>query len=636
MRHDLNLMMQVAADAAAGRQPDETYTSAMRAMWHRVAHELEVVRSKNPSAMLWVPSDVDGLPLPPPKPPTPHGDDFDESQHPRDESGKFSAGGGGEAKVKESLGTVGKLREAQGPKWKSGVAQNTRARELDEQAEKRAKEMIAAQKAANPNYNERDNRARAIAGQEAGEKEYKQQLAENADKPMSMAESEYNRRYVAGEKAAEQARMHTREGIGEFEESKLNKYGYDPDAVHRREQNLAQESLILPKKGVGLYEGGKEAKELEERLHEALKNNARLGEHGKDPKDVIAEVHDRIAKEREADERRQAAAKERAAAVEAAVNKEAAMEARYALALKGSDASATEQAKQALDEARAERAKFRPQAVDRPSTDDQRRQLAEREIVSTKNLGGGANSSKVAVLDDNTKAVYKPAEGEEYGLRTNIEGGTYYLREAAASRVAEQLGCADLVPATVTHDGPDGEGSLQSWVPNSAPLGERYDAVFDRDASERMRVYDYITGNSDRHDMNVMVVEKEGRTLPVLIDNGLAFPNGNPNRFIQPWDNIPHEPLSSSTERMINKIDHVKLAVTLAESGIERKAVQYAVARAEHLKRAPETLDADEGSVDSHSSYAWDGRNPTMDEKDYANTVLEHPDVEAAFRRAGS
>ncbi len=182
-------------------------------------------------------------------------------------------------------------------------------------------------------------------------------------------------------------------------------------------------------------------------------------------------------------------------------------------------------------------------------------------------------------------------------MRTNIEDGTSYLREAAAYNVAETLGVADMVPATVvrtfeterfievaltaeeraaqlatvdpgwgdaaaievrrervpdgpntlpkmpgfdSHEGLTGIGSLQEKVEGAR--GVHAGLVFDQDGSERMRVFDFVTGNSDRHDRNVLVRNVDGKTMPVLIDNGLSFPNGTPDRFIQPTKYMHQDP----------------------------------------------------------------------------------------------
>jgi hypothetical protein len=66
------------------------------------------------------------------------------------------------------------------------------------------------------------------------------------------------------------------------------------------------------------------------------------------------------------------------------------------------------------------------------------------------------------------------------------------------------------------------EGSIQEFVPGGKVAAEKslrtkYDGPEDR---ARAAAFDYLIGNSDRHDGNWLV--KNGRL--VLIDNGLSFP----------------------------------------------------------------------------------------------------------------
>lgn len=218
-------------------------------------------------------------------------------------------------------------------------------------------------------------------------------------------------------------------------------------------------------------------------------------------------------------------------------------------------------------------------------------ELEQRSIVSTKALGGGVNQTFVATLDDQTKAVWKPVTGEDPGLRSNIKAGSYYKREAAAAKVAEQLGVSDLMPATVEHAQASGRGSLQAFANGARALGSNVPA-FDRDSSERMRVFDFVVGNTDRHQGNVLQL---GRRVsrPVLIDHGLCFPSGPPDRFIQPWTHIDRTtgPLLPSTLEQVKKIDLQHLAKTLLDSGIDEAAVKHTLYRAQLIKLRPALLE---------------------------------------------
>lgn len=246
--------------------------------------------------------------------------------------------------------------------------------------------------------------------------------------------------------------------------------------------------------------------------------------------------------------------------------------------------------------------------------------LAHAQIKSLRQLGdedgGGMNSSFVATLGDGSKAVWKPASGESRGmfgpLRSNIDAGTYYKRETAAYKLAEHMGMKDMVPetATVMHGGQT--GSLQRWhqgaqllrmegEPNgSLPGGHR----FGHEDSERMRVFDYVIGNSDRHAGNVLADSSSGSPRPILIDHGLAFPKGSPDQFIQPTEAI-HESsdLHPNTRKMIDGLDIHGIARTLHESGIEPEAVRHTLIRVKALQGYPEML----GTPWSGAAHdAWD------------------------------
>lgn len=230
--------------------------------------------------------------------------------------------------------------------------------------------------------------------------------------------------------------------------------------------------------------------------------------------------------------------------------------------------------------------------------------LADAKITKLENLGGGLNSSYVATLHDGSKAVFKPASGEvatgvTAPVRTNIAAGTYYKREVASAKLAEQLGMKDMVPETVavTHNGEI--GSLQRWRPGGKLLFMEGDANgqlpggarFDHESSERMRVFDYITGNSDRHAGNVIVDNSSGKPRPILIDHGLSFPNGPPDRFIQPTDAI-HESrdLHPNTENMIKSLDIHGISKTLRDSGIEPEAIRHTLIRVKALQSDPSLI----------------------------------------------
>lgn len=154
--------------------------------------------------------------------------------------------------------------------------------------------------------------------------------------------------------------------------------------------------------------------------------------------------------------------------------------------------------------------------------------LINSPALSKRNLGGGANTSQIHTLEDGTKGVFKPKKGERR-LRSTINKGTYYQREAAAYDVSKVMGVDDLVPVTVQRtDNLTGDvGSLQEFVKGKPAhmLKDPFDGPKDH---ARAAAYDYAIGQTDRHRGNWLIGDEGPRKGKfVLIDNGLAFPKTN-------------------------------------------------------------------------------------------------------------
>ncbi len=272
---------------------------------------------------------------------------------------------------------------------------------------------------------------------------------------------------------------------------------------------------------------------------------------------------------------------------------------------------------------------------------DNIKKLKTPEVKAVKYLGGGANDTNKLTMEDGSKATWKPAGGERDGLRTNVPVGTYYVREAAASNLARVIGVQDLVPAVVAFHGPyhpnhadkhgvknehgpfgspkAGEpdevanaretgvvGSMHAWAPGTAMRDMWTVPQLNRDACERARVFDYITGNSDRHAGNMLVNERDNDNFPVLIDNGLAFnTRGIPDRVISPPETLRWSGLLDSTKTMIKDIDVKEVAKTLKNSGLDRPASKLAIQRLLHLKSDPDYLDSKGSRYDAQFVYDW-------------------------------
>lgn len=138
---------------------------------------------------------------------------------------------------------------------------------------------------------------------------------------------------------------------------------------------------------------------------------------------------------------------------------------------------------------------------------------------------------------DPALAVYKPRRGEM--PLWDFPQGTLCQREVAAYVVAHALGWPS-VPSTILRDGPEGLGSVQTFVefdPN-----EHYFTLADRfaDVFRQVALFDVIVNNADR---------KGGHTLLGLdgriwsIDHGVCF-HTEPKLRTVIWEHMD-EPVSA-------------------------------------------------------------------------------------------
>lgn len=232
---------------------------------------------------------------------------------------------------------------------------------------------------------------------------------------------------------------------------------------------------------------------------------------------------------------------------------------------------------------------------------------------------------KLSFDDHGTKrrGLFKPRTGEEQGLRPNIETGTFADREVAASRVAEMVGY-DRVPLTRMRFDPRpghaGEtGSVQAFAEGATdskrlPYWGLYDTTWGRVPAlegEKFRLFDYFTGGTDRHLGNVMwqIDANSGVTMPVLIDNGLAFPNlslaqhshdfdmqdpgiFNPNMINGSASVDKHYgPISQAAKDWLARFDPEQVASVLHENRIQPDAIEFTLRRLEKVKRDSSFLE---------------------------------------------
>jgi len=154
------------------------------------------------------------------------------------------------------------------------------------------------------------------------------------------------------------------------------------------------------------------------------------------------------------------------------------------------------------------------------------KELIDAPVKERKQLGGGCNTTDKVILGNGITGVWKPAHGEEPGLRESIKPGTYWRREALASSLANRLGLDDIVPTTVGRKVDGKDGALMTWA-HGAKVAQMYspDQAYDGDKDlARAAAFDYLIGNTDRHEGNWMLKETPDGKKLVLIDHGLSFP----------------------------------------------------------------------------------------------------------------
>lgn len=167
--------------------------------------------------------------------------------------------------------------------------------------------------------------------------------------------------------------------------------------------------------------------------------------------------------------------------------------------------------------------------------DDEKTATIKKELsepVSSKDkLGGGVNGSYLVLNETGRMGVFKPAHEEARrddgsSPKVGLPLGTAYKREAAASTVAQILGFGDLVPVTTEREVENSVGSIQDYVGDSQvahAVSESRKWDGEEDAA-RSAVFDYLTGNMDRHAGNWLVRDVGGENKLALIDNGYSFP----------------------------------------------------------------------------------------------------------------
>jgi len=178
-------------------------------------------------------------------------------------------------------------------------------------------------------------------------------------------------------------------------------------------------------------------------------------------------------------------------------------------------------------------------------------QLINMKIIAREPLDpSSVNGVEKVTFEDGTFGAWKAKGGENLNrIRPTIEGGEFYEREIATHELADFVGWGDLVPRTKLRTlgsetpsdigpgqpGINGIGAMMDWVEGGwTQRKANNDGGFDLydvpdEQFKRAAIFDFIVGNTDRHNKNWMMIQTDDSPLGAqktlkLIDNGLLFP----------------------------------------------------------------------------------------------------------------
>ena len=173
-----------------------------------------------------------------------------------------------------------------------------------------------------------------------------------------------------------------------------------------------------------------------------------------------------------------------------------------------------------------------PHAEVRFTFEEAERLLLDAEVEKSELIPQGSNYTFALHLKARRTAfyaVYKPASGER--PLWDFPFGTLHRRERSAFLVCRFLGW-DFIPPTVIRDGPQGEGSVQLYIP---PVGNsNYFTLKEEGRPELplLAAFDLIVNNTDRKGGHCFKGQ-DGRVW--AIDHGLTF-HPDPKLRTVIWD----------------------------------------------------------------------------------------------------
>ncbi|MGK7948373.1 MAG: hypothetical protein AB4368_06080 [Xenococcaceae cyanobacterium] len=112
----------------------------------------------------------------------------------------------------------------------------------------------------------------------------------------------------------------------------------------------------------------------------------------------------------------------------------------------------------------------------------------------------------------------------------------YGRRAVAMNELASNIGVGDMIPETIRvtktegNDKEDEKGYVQKWVANGVPYSVQKAGGMEKPRI-KLAIVDYIAGNPDRNNTNVLVVrDEQGEKQLYGIDNDLGFPGEHGQR----------------------------------------------------------------------------------------------------------
>jgi|HubBroStandDraft_4_1064222.scaffolds.fasta_scaffold00070_38 hypothetical protein len=205
--------------------------------------------------------------------------------------------------------------------------------------------------------------------------------------------------------------------------------------------------------------------------------------------------------------------------------------------------------------------------------------LAHQPLTIDVEMEGGTFKAHHIVTEDEKWGVFKSGANEfrsdtsKSPVRKGVQEGTFFRREVAASRVADALGMADLVPVTAFRKEKGELGSAQHFIEGAENAWGSKNPWDGKPDMERAAAFDYLIGNLDRHMGNWMTKDVGGHKKLGLIDNGLAFPSSYHDEDAGNQYILAKAHEDGLTVPQLPKDAWPVIEIGLRESGLDKEAI---------------------------------------------------------------